>query len=94
MKSNYINSLKVMRKNSLKKKYSLQFGLRPWQVVTTIFKLDHLDYRGVAGAWGEKKFFKVSLPTVKQVSPSSTNQGFDLIEDTDIPVTLSLGRNS
>jgi hypothetical protein len=51
------------------------------------FQIRSLDYRGVAGPWGEKKFFKVSLPTVKQVSPS-LNQGFDLIEDTDIPVTL------
>jgi len=51
------------------------------------FQIRSLDYRGVPGDWGEKRFFKVSLPTVKQVSPS-TSQGFDLIEDTEVPITL------
>lgn len=51
------------------------------------FQIRSLDYRNVPGNWGEKRFFKVSLPTVKQVTPT-LNQGYDLIEDTDIPVTF------
>ena len=51
------------------------------------FQIRSLDYRNVPGSWGEKRFFKVSLPTVKQVTPS-LNQGYDLIEDTEIPITF------
>ena len=51
------------------------------------FQIRALDYRNVAGPWGPKKFFKVSLPTVKQVSPV-VNQSFDLIEDDDINVSF------
>lgn len=51
------------------------------------FQVRALDYRNVPGQWGQKKFFKVSLPTVKQISPA-INQAFDLSEDEDINITL------
>jgi hypothetical protein len=51
------------------------------------FQIRSLDYRNVAGAWGKKKYFKVSLPTVKQLSPV-VNQGFDLIEDDEINISF------
>ena len=52
------------------------------------FQIRAFDYRGVAGKWGQKQIFKVSLPTVKQISPV-INQSFDLIEDEEINITLA-----
>lgn len=51
------------------------------------FQIRSLDYRNVPGAWGKKKYFKVSLPTVKQLSPV-VNQSYDLMEDDDINISF------
>lgn len=51
------------------------------------FEIRALDYRNVPGAWGAKKFFKVSLPTVKQISPV-INQSYDLIEDDEMNISF------
>ncbi len=51
------------------------------------FQIRALDYRNVPGNWGKKKYFKVSLPTVKQLSPV-INQSFDLIEDDEVSVSF------
>jgi hypothetical protein len=51
------------------------------------FQVRSLDYRGVAGPWGQKKFFKVSLPTVRQEAPA-VNQGFDMIEEEETNITF------